>query len=102
MEDDFQGMVNQSYWDFVRLLANNCQQGLYSSYTFEVTEEVLSHHTMVMDMLSYEEDHEPTRPLSAPPAINVPEHAEEENPETEATPEAEATPVKSGSWLPFW
>ena len=59
MEDDFQGMVNQSYWDFVRLLANNCQQGLYASYTFEVTEEVLSHHSMVMDMLSYEEDHEP-------------------------------------------
>jgi hypothetical protein len=109
MEDDFQGMVNQSYWDFVRLLATNCLQGLYASYTFEVTDEVLSHHAMVMDMLSHEEDVEHPRPLSAPPAFNVPEDAAAELEATApeaASPEA-ATPEvepanKSGSWLPFW
>ena len=96
MEDDFQGMVNQSYWDFVRLLASNCQQGLYTSYTFEVTEEVLSNHAMVMDMLAQPEaqpEAEAPRPLSAPPAVNFPEAP---------APTVTAEEPKSKSWLPFW
>ena len=108
-EDDFQGMVNQSYWDFVRLLASNCNEGLYSSYNYEVTEEVIQNHSLVLDMLATYEpvaehevaaehevvaEHEAPRPASAPPAVDLPE------PEVEV--EVKKDEVKAESKSSYW